>query len=636
MNIEMAMVEIIGLKTDLQRFLGILRQAGCVHIDNVSETPQVLVRPLTLDVEVVHKQEDLSLTAARIDGLLEVLGIQPGEIAAPIPRRETHNLDAIKAALEEIRPTVQVLTRQRDDLEAQLASLPLYETTLRKLIPLVPAAAHEPGNIVVGVLVNRSNVAVLDLVGKQILELSHGTAKLVSSDVGESTRAMLIVIKNTYTTEVETLLGQKDVSRLRLPPELGEGLPSHMLETIHHRLLEIPQEQKRIEQEMAKIRQEWAGCLLFWKIILQEELEGLQILSRFGETDMTFVLVGWVPRKDLEKLSAALRKEIGETVLIQERPLDREMKTRAPVVLSNPLPARPFESLVRMLELPRYNHIDPTTLMSIFLPIFFGLMLGDIGYGAILLVGSLLLRRRYKAGIGRDLMSVIAIGSGWAILFGILFGEFFGTLGEPLGLHPIWMSRENASDVQSLLILSLIIGAGHIALSLILGLLEALRDRSRTHLLERGGMLLGLIGLFLLVGVLVNFLPQNFMTPAIAGLIVGIVLLSASLGWLGIFMGPIEFISLIGNILSYMRIAAIGLASVYLAKVANDMAGMLGNVVVGLVIAILIHALNLVMGVFSPTIHSLRLHYVESFRKFYEGGGREYEPFHSHLIEPFR
>ncbi|MBL8107909.1 MAG: hypothetical protein JNJ72_20240, partial [Anaerolineales bacterium] len=103
------------------------------------------------------------------------------------------------------------------------------------------------------------------------------------------------------------------------------------------------------------------------------------------------------------------------------------------------------------------------------------------------------------------------------------------------------------------------------------------------------------------------------------------------LGTLGIVMGPIEFLTLIGNVLSYLRIAAIGLASVFLAKVANEMAGMVGNVVVGAILAILIHALNLVLGMFSPTIHSLRLHYVEFFRKFYEGGGRRYEPFKSRL-----
>ena len=121
------------------------------------------------------------------------------------------------------------------------------------------------------------------------------------------------------------------------------------------------------------------------------------------------------------------------------------------------------------------------------------------------------------------------------------------------------------------------------------------------------------------------------MTPAIAGLILGIVLLSVSLGWLGIIMGPIEFIGLIGNVLSYLRIAAIGLASVYLAKVANDMAGMVGNLILGTILAVLIHALNFVLGAFSPTIHSLRLHYVEFFRKFYEGGGRPYQPFRSSL-----
>ena len=140
-------------------------------------------------------------------------------------------------------------------------------------------------------------------------------------------------------------------------------------------------------------------------------------------------------------------------------------------------------------------------------------------------------------------------------------------------------------------------------------------------------MLIGLISLFFIVGVLTDYLPQGFMTPAIVGVILGIVFLGASLGWLGILMGPIEFIGLIGNVLSYLRLAAIGLASVYLAKVANDIAGLLGSVVVGVIIAVLIHALNLVLAAFSPTIHSLRLHYVEFFRKFYEGGGRPYQPF---------
>jgi len=145
-------------------------------------------------------------------------------------------------------------------------------------------------------------------------------------------------------------------------------------------------------------------------------------------------------------------------------------------------------------------------------------------------------------------------------------------------------------------------------------------------------MLVGLIALFLIVGVMAEVLPDELMTPALAGLIVGIVLLGASMGWLGVLMGPIEFIGLIGNVLSYLRIAAIGLASVYLAKVANDVAGIVGNIIVGIILSVLIHSLNLVLGAFSPTIHSLRLHYVEFFRKFYEGGGRPYKPYKSRFI----
>jgi V/A-type H+-transporting ATPase subunit I len=242
---------------------------------------------------------------------------------------------------------------------------------------------------------------------------------------------------------------------------------------------------------------------------------------------------------------------------------------------------------------------------------------------------SLLMSRKYKKGIIHDILIILAMGSAWGIIFGFLYGEAFGTLGPTLGLHPLWIERTGSEFVISLLVMTLVVGAVHVTLGLILGVWEAIQDRSRSLLLERGGMLIGLIGLFLVVGVLTNYLPKGFMTPSVAAVIIGIVLLSASLGWLGLLMGPIEFIGLIGNVLSYLRIAAIGLASVYLAKVANDVAGIAGNIVVGIIIAVLIHTLNLALGAFSPTIHSMRLHYVEFFRKFYEGGGRKYEPFRS-------
>ncbi|HRQ32427.1 MAG TPA: V-type ATPase 116kDa subunit family protein, partial [Anaerolineales bacterium] len=368
-----------------------------------------------------------------------------------------------------------------------------------------------------------------------------------------------------------------------------------------------------------------------WRAALQDEVEASSVFLKFGETDTSFILAGWVPTDQFEALKTMLRDIPAGSAFVEILTLTPELKKRAPVVLQNPTIAKPFESLINMLALPRYGHVDPTRLMAFFLPLFFGMILGDVGYGTLALLISLGLLRRFKEGMTRDILLVLAMGSAWAILFGFLFGEAFGTLGEQLGLHPLWFDRANPSNVMGLLLMTIGIGAAHITLGLVIGVWEAIKDKSRSHLLERGGMLLGLIGLFLLVSILANLMPQGFKTISVAFVIVGVVMLGASLGSLGIIMGPIEFLTLIGNILSYLRIAAIGLASVFLAKVANEMAGLVGNVVVGVILAVLIHALNLTLGMFSPTIHSLRLHYVEFFRKFYEGGGRRYEPFKSRL-----
>jgi len=630
MNLEMIPVEIVGLKTDLQAVLRALRQAGCMHIEELNDMPEVSARPLTLDRETLRQQEELSFLGARIGGLLDALGGTQLKTAI-IPPSSGNYLAEARKGVEELMPKVKELASQREGLEAELASLPRYEATLRKLLPIIPSSVRELGNRSVGVLVSREHMGILDMIGRRVFDMTQGLAEVVASDVDMSTRAMIIVFPEKFTNEIEALLGREDISRLRLPSELGEGSPDVILAALYRRMASIPEQVTRIDRELSELAMQWCEKLAAWRAALQDQIEASRVLARFGETDMTFVLVGWIPAREVERVKTALQENAGNAVFIQELKLTPEMKKRAPVILQNPGLAKPFESLVKLLALPRYGHIDPTRLMAFFLPIFFGMILGDVGYGTLALLISLGSLRRFKEGVLHDILMVLVMGSCWSILFGFLFGEAFGTLGEHIGMRPVWFDRTGSENVLGLLIMTVAVGAVHITLGLILGLWEAAKDRSRNHLLERGGMLIGLIGLFFIVGVLTDFLPQGFMSIAIAVVIVGIVLLSMSLGWLGIVMGPIEFITLVGNVLSYLRIAAIGLASFYLAKVANEMAGLAGNIIVGAIIAILIHALNLVLGMFSPTIHSLRLHYVEFFRKFYEGGGRPYEPFRTRV-----
>lgn len=680
MNIEMAPLEIVGLKANLKAIVHTLRQLACVQIDPVDEATGTTARKLTLDRGILQTQEEVSFLLAKVEGLSGILGEGSSHKGPPV--MEDYLADA-RESVEFLTPKVQSLVDRREKLQSEFASLLRYEGTLRKILPMVPHSAHGPGSsqdenspklnsqqgrstplipaisarlaslysrifksdaqdtdlsldfnhdpgiVSIGILASRVHAEVLDSISKQILELTSGQADIIASDIDSSTRAMLIVFPQEFFIQVETLLGREDVARLRLPVELGEGPPDVVLQALRHRMATIPDEIQEVEDELRALSNQWCDRLATIRDALRDESDANNVLNSFGETDSTFVITGWAPTKDLDRVTKALKDTIGEEFMLRAIPLTAELKKKAPVALHNPAPAQPFESLVNLLSLPRYGQIDPTRLMAFFLPMFFGMILGDIGYGALLIGLCLLLMRRFKTGIMHDVLLVLTFGSGWAIVFGFLYGELFGTLGEKLGMHALWIDRASAEDVAALLGMALAVGAIHITLGLILGVWEAIKARNRNHLLERSGMLLGLIGLFFLVGILARVLPENFMTPAIAGLIVGIVLLGSSLGWLGIIMGPIEFIGLIGNILSYLRIAAIGLASVYLAKVANDIAGMVGNLIVGVIIAVLIHSLNLALGAFSPTIHSLRLHYVEFFRKFYEGGGRPYEPYRS-------
>ena len=208
----------------------------------------------------------------------------------------------------------------------------------------------------------------------------------------------------------------------------------------------------------------------------------------------------------------------------------------------------------------------------------------------------------------------------FAIIFGAAYGEFFGDLGRRwLGLRPLF-DREEA--IVPFLGLAVALGTVHILLGLGLGVVNAVRGHHRRAALGRG-LTAGMIVL-IVAALLASFevLPRALFTPSVIALLVAFPLLILAEG----IVAPIELLSAIGHILSYARIMALGIASVMLAVVANRMAGAVGSAVVGAVFALLFHMVNFALGLFSPTIHALRLHYVEFFGKFYSPGGAEYHP----------
>lgn len=623
MKLKMARLQIVGLKHELLAVLHTLHRLGCVQLDDLATDPPPGIRPITLTPAHIQQREQLAFLLTRLDSVLHALE-QRNNAAPPI---SANNLAETAAGFDAVAGRVQALVNQRDALLAEQQALPRYETTLRQLAPLVPAAARDPANLTHVVLVSRAHRWLLDQIAADIRAATE-QAILVEENIGQDMRAMLIVAPRQTADALARAVGREEIARLQLPPSLAGQPPDTAMANLRQRLNAIPGQITAVDQALGEISAESGPSLRLWRLVLQDELDRLNAVANLGETNYTFILRGWLPERDVSAVIDSLQAQHGPLVHCQLLALTRDDLQQVPVALNNPAPVRPFERLVRLLAHPRYTGLDPSGLLALFMPLFFGMILGDIGYGLIILLSCILLLRRYRApGAAHDILQVILFGSVWGIIFGILYGEAFGTLGAQWGLHAVWLERASAEQVPALLLFSLAVGAAHITLGLILGVWEAWRARHRKHGLERGGMLLGLMGLFLLVAVLADLLPQVVMTPAIAVMTLGIVMLSAAGGWLGILLGPIEFIGLLGNILSYLRIAAVGLASVYVALIANRLAGSLGSVIVGVIVAVLIHALNIALGAFSPTIHSLRLHYVEFFRKFYEGGAEPFRPF---------
>jgi V/A-type H+-transporting ATPase subunit I len=377
--------------------------------------------------------------------------------------------------------------------------------------------------------------------------------------------------------------------------------------------------------------------------MLRIRLDKEKVRSRLLKTKKTFFIEGWVPARVTEK-AAAILEENG----CYYRFRDPEEGEDVPVLMENKNFFVPFESITEMYSLPDYRGFDPTSIFAIFYAIFFGIMLSDAGYGILMAVACFIVLKKYDLEGGAYKLIKLFFWCGisttfWGAMFGGWFGDFFQVFakvafGKELVIEPIWFNPIN--DPMKLLIFSLGLGIVHIFLGMGIKAYMLIRNGKWFDAICDVGfwylLIIGLIawlgGGMILPGSPIGEIGKWMSIAGAAGLLLtggrnnkGIGKITGGLGAL------YNITSYLSDILSYSRLLALGLATGSIASVINMMGSMVGDnlVIKGIVLTLVFivgHALNMAINVLGAYVHTNRLQFVVLFSKFYEGGGKAFEP----------
>jgi V/A-type H+-transporting ATPase subunit I len=621
-----------------------LARLGTVHVDRVVEDD--LLAPKELTEDDAKRVRDYSFGVTKVEFLLGFLrehaSERPGFFKTLIKKKYPMTIDEFLAAsqrvdLSRVYAECSELKRRLIGTTDRKAMLEQEIDELQNWVGLEMPLNEVKGDSTFGLMAVR--VAMSEF-GTFIFELEsevpESVVDLASKRSGWA-NCLLMYYPDVEET-VTAVLSRHRYYAVTLPDIPDE--PEDRLEQLARELTGLERRRKKILDDIEGYMVH-EPALEVLREFLVDKGRKIDVLTRFGVTDATVAVEGWVTEnglvKTLEKLDV-----VSEYIAVEIS--EPEEGDNPPVSLDNPKWAKPFEILIKLFGSPNRREYDPTWIVAISFMVFFGFCIGDVGYGLILIPAFLLMRKYLPLGPkAKDLLTVLAYSSPFAILIGIFTGSWFGIKAESLpgSLRSVaFMDGLN----KTTLAMGIAIGIGLIHLLIGVGIefrdtwkgggkVDALIDQGLIFLLFVGGGSTAALAAAKLVPVNVPLLVAG---AAILGMLLLLGRSAHSIGGKvanGIYETYGTVVGFVSDAISYVRLFALGLATFIIAMVVNTMAGLVGGIapVIGILLMLIVlvvgHTFNIAINLLGAFVHPLRLEFVEFFGKFYDDGGREFKPF---------
>ncbi|MGL4569839.1 MAG: V-type ATP synthase subunit I [Clostridium sp.] len=456
--------------------------------------------------------------------------------------------------------------------------------------------------------------------------LSNGYLEIISRDNQDI--LFLALVNQENKEEIEEVLRGFGFSPFKTD---RTETPIKVIHTNMDRIEKIESEKFFIKEALSALDEE-VKCLELAYEYYHNEYTRKLVNTNFLKTNKVSLIQGWLAASDKEELSRIVKDTLGEDYYLSFDEVKDEEVDNVPIRLQNNDLNKSFENITEMYSLPKYNEIDPTPLLSPFFLIFFGMMVADAGYGLLLLIGSIIAIKAFNLDDSQNRFAKFFMYlSIPTIIFGFIYGSFFGDFINLDGVRLIDPSK----DVNTILIASIVFGVIQIFFGLGIKAYVLIRDgKPLDAVYDVGSWVVTLVSIAafgLGSGTIATFGKYGMIIGMIAIVLTQGRHMKSAGGKLGQGLYALYGITgYVGDLVSYTRLMALGLAGGSIAGALNLIIGMFPTValiIIGPVVFILAHIFNLGLSLLGGYVHTCRLEYVEYFSKFYEGGGRPFEPF---------